>query len=62
MFLRFGGSSWGSKIDPNRPQERINNSNESDRVLDELKWAPQRSPSHDLLSLSAFQSVHQEDN
>ena len=25
-FLRFGGSSWGSKIDPKRPQERIKNS------------------------------------
>ena len=25
MFLRFGGSSWRSKIDPKRPQEKINN-------------------------------------
>ena len=24
-FLRFGGSSWRSKIDPKRPQERIKN-------------------------------------
>ena len=29
-FLRFGGSSWGSKIDPKRPQERIKNNFEED--------------------------------
>ena len=29
-FLRFGGSSWGSKIDPKRPQEKINNNFEED--------------------------------
>ena len=59
--MRFGGSSWGSKIDPNRPQERINNSNGSDRVLDELRWAPQRSPSHDLSTMSTFLSLHKWD-
>ena len=30
-FLRFGGSSWGSKIDPKRPQERIKNNFEEHR-------------------------------
>ena len=30
MLLRFGGSSWGSKIDPKRPQERIKNNFEED--------------------------------
>ena len=29
-FLRFGGSSWGSKIDPKRPQEKIKNNFEED--------------------------------
>ena len=61
-FLKFGGSCWGSKIDPNRPQERINNSNGSDRVLDELRWAPQRSPSHDLSTLSTFLRPQKVDN
>ena len=32
MFLRFGGSSWGSKIDPKRPQERIKNNFEEHRT------------------------------
>ena len=32
MFLRFGGSSWGPKIDPKRPQERINNNFEEHRT------------------------------
>ena len=31
-FLRFGGSSWRSKIDPKRPQERINNNFEEHRT------------------------------
>ena len=31
-FLRFGGSSWRSKIDPKRPQERIKNSFEEHRT------------------------------
>ena len=31
-FLRFGGSSWRSKIDPKRPQERITNNFEEDRT------------------------------
>ena len=28
--MRFGGSSWRSKIDPKRPQERIKNNFEED--------------------------------
>ena len=31
-FLRFGGSSWRSKIDPKRPQERIKNNFEEHRT------------------------------
>ena len=31
-FLRFGGSSWRSKIDPKRPQEMKNNDFEEDRT------------------------------
>ena len=31
-FLRFGGSSWGSKIDPKRPQEMIKNNFEEHRT------------------------------
>ena len=31
-FLRCGGSSWRSKIDPRRPQEMKNNDFEKDRV------------------------------
>ena len=32
MFLRFGGSCWRSKIDPKRPQEKINNNFEEHRT------------------------------
>jgi len=32
MFLRFGRSSWRSKIDPKRPQERIKNNCEEHRT------------------------------
>ena len=32
MFLRFGGSSWRSKIDPKRLQEMENNDFEEDRT------------------------------
>ena len=32
MFLRFGGPSWRSKIDPKRPQERIKNNFEEHRT------------------------------
>ena len=32
MFLRFGWSSWRSKIDPKRPQETIKNNFEEDRT------------------------------
>ena len=31
-FLRFGGSSWRSKIDPKRFQDRIKNNFEEDRT------------------------------
>ena len=31
-FLRFGGSSWRSKIDPKRLQERIKNDSEKHRT------------------------------
>ena len=31
-FLRFGGSSWRSKIDPKRPQEKIKNNFEEHRT------------------------------
>ena len=31
-FLRFGGSSWRSKIDLKRPQERIKNNFEEHRT------------------------------
>ena len=32
MFLRFGGTSWRSKIDPKRPQERIKHNIEEHRT------------------------------
>ena len=32
MFLKFGRSSWKSKIDPKRPQERIKNNFEEHRT------------------------------
>ena len=31
-FLRFGGSSWRSKIDPKRLRERIKHNFEEDRT------------------------------
>ena len=31
-FLRFGGSSWRSKIDPKRPQDKIKNNFEEHRT------------------------------